>query len=126
MNQDGHQRERMRVWTEAFSIFNKEIPAIPDAAEYADSALAEFDKRFPAPAAVEPEPRINIEWPACGDAELASLRTKARLWDAVASGKVQLEMYPSGTACVSWEHGDRTYPTAAEAVEAAIAAGALK
>ncbi len=113
--------------------------------------LDSFDKRFPAPSAAAPvEPDapstfaydvkvIDVETykadmaeletlrrtQAMHDAELASLRQKARLWDAVASGK--LGIYPrDGDFAVHWDIGHSMKATAEEAVEAAIAAGALK
>ncbi|MBP8177208.1 MAG: hypothetical protein KAX77_05520, partial [Xanthomonadales bacterium] len=142
MNADEHQRERMRHWvrwTDETSVYR------------ANARLAEFDKRFPAPSAAAPvEPvanRVGIEWRepetfAQWDdvhkarmvdvAELASLRQKARLWDAVASGKVRLEVNNHGRLFIVWygpeSRGIRTegFPTAEEAVESAIAQGALK
>lgn len=61
------------------------------------------------------------------EAELASLRQKARLWDAVASGKVRLSV--AGRAYCTWALGNEMTSlcdTAEEAVESAIAQGAFK
>lgn len=65
------------------------------------------------------------------EAELASLRQKARLWDAVRSGKVRIDYNLDDTYGAFYGpigKGKRTLTldTAEEAVEAAIAAGALK
>lgn len=129
MNQDEHQRERMRAWVHWAPTTN---------IEQVDWLLAEFDKRFPAPAAVEvaKAPALTTmsldvaETILAQEAELASLRTKARLWDAVASGKVRLmaafgngwraDFINDGIAFT--KYGD----TPEEAVQAAIDAGALK
>lgn len=118
MTPDEHQRERMRHWSRAFASTMQHRTFVD-----ADIALAEFDKRFPAPSAAAPvEPNGQFFIPP---AELASLRQKARLWDAVASGK--LGIYPrDGDFAVHWDVGHSVRPTAEEAVEAAIAAGALK
>lgn len=146
MNQDEHQRERMRTWSLHYS--RRDYASPHEACDRADSKLAEFDKRFPAPAAVEvaPVPLGNSRAYTLGyqdgerDAssaiaeELASLRQKARLWDAVASGKVSVIHWKSeiGSSCNYTVPGSdnlhcgSAFPTAEEAVEAAIAAGALK
>lgn len=130
MNQDEHQRERMRAWiTFRISQFNGYGLSAHDA----DERLAEFDKRFPAPAAVEVANVYDSSdgrVPVIDATELASLRTKARLWDAVASGKVRLmaafgngwraDFINDGIAFT--KYGD----TPEEAVQAAIDAGALK
>ena len=121
MTPDEHQRERITTWRLAY---NGECAQDPeDRALAAACALAEFDKRFPAPSAaapVEPDGQFFIP-----PAELATLRQKARLWDAVASGK--LGIYPrDGDFAVHWDIGYSIRPTAAEAVESAIAQGALK
>ena len=153
MTPDEHQRERMRHWSRTFVAV---LPSntINVSANTANDALAHFDVSFPAPSAAAPvEPVapsvfaydvkvIDVETYAANmaeletlrrtqamhDAELASLRQKARLWDAVASGKVRLSFYADGYFSV--DHGSDAftgrYPTAGEAVEAAIAAGALK
>lgn len=134
MNQDEHQRERMRAWVHWAPTTN---------IEQVDWLLAEFDKRFPAPAAVEvaKAPALTTmsldvaETILAQEAELASLRTKARLWDAVASGKLRLAA--TGTMPTAWwvdyngkpgayMAGTKNFPTAAEAVQAAIDAGALR
>lgn len=65
------------------------------------------------------------------NAELTALRRKARLWDAVASGKVRIDYNLQDTYGAFYGpigKGKRTdnMDTAEEAVEAAIAAGALK
>lgn len=135
MTNDEHQRERMRLWAAAVTIYRDSSLKF----ERADEYLAEFDKRFPAPVEQAPAEQaddagFNYKDVASADvtvAELATLRDKARLWDALASGKLWLHETESGM----WfaEYGDPYnpavtdyYPTAAEAVEAAIAAGALK
>lgn len=138
MNQDEHQRERMRAWVAAFTAT---IPTDCGAHVTADGMLASFDKRFPAPAAVDTdrERRENLHCvisdltDQCreANAELASLRQKARYWDAVASGKVRLYIADDSNFYVAFDTADdaiggHQFPTAAEAVEAAIAAGALK
>ena len=126
MTHDDHQRERMRAWSH-FAVVTP---------EFADERLAQFDNRFPAPSAAAPvEPVPVPDQSAMGmavaslildqTAELATLRQKARLWDAVASGK--LGIYPrDGDFAVHWDIGHSIRPTAAEAVESAIAQGALK
>ncbi len=151
---DDHQRERMRAWA-LFCASMMPRPA-PHPERDADSMLAEFDKRFPAPSAAAPvEPVtpsafaydvkvIDVETykadmaeletlrrtQAMHDAELASLRQKARLWDAVASGKVRLDFYVYGPPEFEAAYGEGCFtprfPTAEEAVESAIAQGALK
>lgn len=145
MTPDEHQRERITTWRLAY---NGECAQDPeDRARAAECALAEFDKRFPAPsdaAPVEPETdrerRENLHCvisdlaDQCreANAELAALRQKARLWDAVASGKVVLlyddrELFAGRydkEDSIGWQTG--WFNTAEEAVEAAIAAGALK
>ncbi len=136
MTTDEHQRERMRHWSRVGSKAWEE--GYMRAAELADGALAEFDKRFPPPSAAAPvEPVADAHrdmtsvYQIAGP-ELASLRQKARLWDAVAGGKVRLEVNNHGRLFIVWygpeSRGIRTegFPTAEEAVEAAIAAGALK
>ena len=149
MSDDEHQRERMRHWARAFNDAY-EINDSELSGRAADFALAEFDKRFPAPSAVAPvEPvakRVELydagydEGYKCGlrdggeiaEPELAALRQKARLWDAVGSGKVVLlyddrELFAGRydkEDSIGWQTG--WFPTAEEAVEAAIAAGALK
>ena len=149
MTHDDHQRERMRHWSQVHSHAYDRVGQD----EIADNSLAEFDKRFPAPSAAAPvEPVassvfaydvkvIDVETykadmaeletlrrtQAMHDAELASLRQKARLWDAVASGKVRISV--AGRAYCTWNLGNEMTSlcdTAEEAVEAAIAAGATK
>lgn len=153
MTHDDHQRERMRVWAHAFLAST----ALCAPHQNADMALAEFDKRFPAPSAAAPvepvashaQPRVTCPAPVMPMAvdsytgslsavqtidvsELASLRQKARLWDAVIEG-VNLHKHNNpawGWSC-SWSgsatyNGERYFPTAEEAVESAIAQGALK
>ena len=128
MTPDEHQRERMRAWAGWAALTN---------IEQVDWLLAEFDKRFPAPSAAAPvEPAVEIanvydsidgRVPVIDAAELASLRQKARLWNAVASGTVRLSV--AGRAYCTWDLGNEMTSlcdTAEEAVEAAIAAGALK
>lgn len=132
MNQDEHQRERMRAF-----LVGAQVGSLN-----AESVLDAFDKRFPAP--VEPVPVPDQS--ALGSAmsqlilsqtdELATLRQKARLWDAVADGAINLSYYESAGFQASWPApaqnggtarcGSGSKHTAAEAVEAAIAAGALK
>ncbi len=132
MTPDEHQRERMRLWIDVAAELRSSAKADYLAASLAaDKLLSEFDKRFPAPSAAAPvEPvtirdtRLRVDIPA---AELASLRQKARLWDAVASGKVRISV--AGRAYCTWNLGNEMTSlcdTAEEAVEAAIAAGALK
>lgn len=137
MNQDEHQRERMRAWVAAFTAT---IPTDCGAHVTADGMLASFDKRFPAPAAVgvAKTPTLTTmsldvaETILAQEAELASLRTKALLWDAVASGKVSPRQAASGRWAAWYDHAegrqDRTAykQTAEEAVQAAIDAGALE
>lgn len=125
MTPDEHQRERRALWCAAY-IEAKGFAE--DRALIADNCVIEFDKRFPAPAAVEPEPRITIEWPACGDAELAALREKARLWDALESARVRITHQFDGTWTVDHDAMPVAprYETLREAVQAAIDAGALK
>mgnify|MGYP006393458789 CR=1 FL=1 len=152
MTPDEHQRERMRHWSRTYSTTDAVVSI--DSSECADAALAAFDKRFPAPSAAAPVKPvassvfaydvkvIDVETytadmaeletlrrtQAMHNSELASLRQKALLWDVVASGKVRLSFYADGYFSV--DHGSDAftgrYPTAGEAVEAAIAAGALK
>ena len=82
-----------------------------------------------APAVTQPDEGPSLSQLA---AELAALRQKARLWDAVGSGKVVLlyddrELFAGRydkEDSIGWQTG--WFPTAEEAVEAAIAAGALK
>ena len=69
---------------------------------------------------------------AAVDAELAALREKARLWDAVASRKVRLTCDFQGMFAALFDKGEQVggwqtsfYTTAAEAVQAAIDSGAL-
>lgn len=164
MTPDEHQRERMATWRVARC-------RVGGFADGADELLAEFDKRFPAPAspsepkvqaAVEPVPAeppmlfartLAAMEERDAAAELAALREKARLfdklceelppgwkqnlryWDAVASGKVRLVAaigVPSvwwadyGTQPGKYTASTRNFHTAAEAVQAAIDAGALK
>lgn len=137
MTPDEHQREKMRLW--AWMYENNFIKGNPPewCSDFADTAVAEFDKRFPAPAAVEvapisPDERHDYAMLA---KEVGILRTKARLWDAVASGKVRLVAaigVPSvwwadyGTQPGKYTASTRNFHTAAEAVQAAIDAGALK
>ncbi len=129
MTPDEHQRERMRAWV---TVFAATIPTACGAHVTADGMLDSFDKRFPAPSAAAPvEPDQSAMGMAVSSlildqtAELAALRQKARLWDAVASGK--LGIYPrDGDFAVHWDVGHSMKATAEEAVEAAIAAGALK
>lgn len=139
MTPDEHQRERRAFWDGVCIALCP--PPTPFPQMDADALLAERDKRFPAPSAAAPvEPvakRVELydagydEGYKCGQrdaaAELASLRQKARLWDAVASGKVRLSV--AGRAYCTWALGNEMTSlcdTAEEAVEAAIAAGALK
>lgn len=70
MNHDEHQRERMRAWTH--------VAAHTDT-DNADYMLAAFDKRFPAPV----EPNLKRSEYFIPPHELATLRQKARLWDAM-------------------------------------------
>ena len=127
MTNDEHQRERMRHWSASFLAST----ALCAPHQNADMALAEFDKRFPAPAEQADDAGFNYKDVASADvtvAELATLRDKARLWDAVASGKVRVFRrigvgYIAEFSDGMWTKG---CPTAAEAVEDAIAAGALK
>ena len=112
MTPDEHQREKMRLW--AWMYENNFIKGNPPewCSDFADTALAEFDKRFPAPTAVEvapalpkaiastwpaPDKRTLMEWTdhlqkkelhldqreALLADELAALREKARYWDAM-------------------------------------------
>lgn len=118
-----HQRERMRAWIH--------VAAHTDT-DNADYMLAAFDKRFPAPALPVPD-QSAMGMAVAGTilaqtAELTTLRDKARLWDAVASGQVRLFADTNGFWC-EWDDGnvwDTVKPTAAEAVQAAIDAGALR
>ena len=149
MTPDEHAKERMRHWTASY-IHHQHTPA---PGLIADAALNAFDARFPAPSAAAPvEPVassvfaydvkvIDVETyttdmaeletlrrtQAMHNSELATLRQKARLWDAVASGKVRLSV--AGRAYCTWALGSEMTPlcdTAEEAVESAIAQGALK
>lgn len=137
MTPDEHQRERMLVWRGAFQVSDF---GAASASNYADLALAEFDKRFPAPALPVPD-QSAMGMAVAGTilaqtAELTTLRDKARLWDAVADGAINLSYYESAGFQASWPApaanggtarcGSGSKHTAAEAVEAAIAAGALK
>ncbi len=127
MTHDDHQRERMRAWA-LFCASMMPRPA-PYPERDADSMLAEFDKRFPAPSAAAPvEAGGDKTFWAMTETEYLSLRQKARLWDAVASGKVRLNYYTDGRFAAFYGSDTFTsrYPTAAETVEVAIAAGALK
>ena len=135
MTPDEHNSERMRAWIH--------VAAHTDT-DNADYMLAAFDKRFPAPAAVEPVPAeppmlfartLAAMEERDAAAELAALREKARLWDAVASGKVRLVAAIDmrsvwwadyGTQPGKYTACTRNFHTAAEAVQAAIDAGALK
>lgn len=86
MTPDEHQRERMRAWIH--------VAAHTDT-DNADYMLAAFDKRFPAPTAVEVAPLFNRYSEGYSDGaraarsgipnetELAALREKARYWDAM-------------------------------------------
>lgn len=135
MTPDEHQRERRAFWDGVCIALCP--PPTPFPQMDADALLAERDKRFPAPAAAPVEPVVDRYVIGYSDgaeavmqgmptnAELAALRQKARLWDAVASGK--LGIYPrDGDFAVHWDIGYSIRPTAAEAVESAIAQGALK
>lgn len=130
MTPDEHQRERMRAF----------LAGAKHNIRYADSVLEEFDKRFPAPSAAAPVMPMAMAGTINGtpftsipetQAELASLRQKARYWDAVASGKVRLYIADDSNFYVAFDTADdaiggHQFPTAAEAVQAAIDAGALK
>jgi len=130
MTNDEHQRERMRAWIH--------VAAHTDT-DNADYMLAAFDKRFPAPALPVPD-QSAMGMAVAGTilaqtAELATLRDKARWWDAVASGKVRLVAAIDmrsvwwadyGTQPGKYTACTRNFHTAAEAVQAAIDAGALK
>lgn len=145
MNQDEHQRERMRAWIAAFTAT---IPTDCGAHVTADGMLASFDKRFPAPAAVgvatgtrEDRSRsydeaFNDGWRTAqraavppADPEYESLRTKARYWDAVASRKFSLNAMCDESWTWDTNLGpcsrSRNFHTAEEAVQAAIDSGAL-
>ena len=142
MTHDDHQRERMRHWSQVHSHAYDRVGQD----EIADNSLAEFDKRFPAPSAAAPVEPVAETMPAPpmlfartlaameerdAAAELASLRQKARLWDAVKDGKVLIHRTESGAWIAEFGSPDNPevtgfFPTAEEAVEAAIAAGALK
>ena len=153
MTPDEHQRERRAFWDGVCIALCP--PPTPFPQMDADALLAERDKRFPAPSAAAPvEPvadavptetllaaeyaqgwnKGHAEGVTHGMAhhakELASLRQKARLWEAVASGKLKLVGDTASdpvTWWTSWRGQSCGYKaTAAEAVEAAIAAGALK
>lgn len=123
MTNDEHQRERMRHWSASFLAST----ALCAPHQNADMALAEFDKRFPAPALPVPDQsamgRAVSETILAQTDELATLRAKARLWDAVRSGKVDLVRSADGDGFYA---NDKFRATAAEAVQAAIDAGALK
>lgn len=155
MPPDEHQRERMRAWVQAYSDCGAELPET--LAMFADASLAEFDKRFPAPALPVPD-QSAMGMAVAGTilaqtAELATLREKARLfdklceelppgwkqnlryWDAVASGKFILEWSAVTEHDIGWsvtfhilsvQKTLQFFSTAAEAVQAAIDAGALK
>lgn len=135
MDRDEHQRERMRAFRVGARI------------GWANGVivLKEFDAQFPAPKGdnhpnMIPSLRANVghlsDQLETQEAELASLRQKARLWDAVADGAINLSYYESAGFQASWPApaanggtarcGSGSKHTAAEAVEAAIAAGALK
>ena len=126
MTHDDHQRERMRHWSQVHSHAYDRVGQD----EIADNSLAEFDKRFPAPSAAAPVSPI-VDRSNLADTitvrqdHYTALEDKARLWDAVASGK--LGIYPrDGDFAVHWDIGYSIRPTAAEAVESAIAQGAFK
>lgn len=129
MPPDEHQRERMRAWVQAYSDCGAELPET--LAMFADASLAEFDKRFPAPALPVPD-QSAMGMAVAGTilaqtAELATLREKARMWDAVASGKIILDHY-DGNGWRCWTFGGTAtayFKSATEAVQAAIEAGAL-
>ena len=147
MTPDEHYQSRMAMWMTVRACMT---PYQTDRVQAADDAVADFDKRFPAPSAgvtyapvtgildgppaaaapVEPGADAHRDMTSVyqiAGPELASLRQKARLWDAVASGKVRLSV--AGRAYCTWALGNEMTSlcdTAAEAVEAAIAAGALK
>lgn len=157
MTHDEYQRERMRLWARMYvSNFVDGNPP-GRCSDFADDAVVEFDKRFPAP--VEPVAEVAPQTPAEDYvnrsysrgyhdgaqsvmqgmptiAELTTLREKARLWDAVADGAINLSYYESAGFQASWPApaanggtarcGSGSKHTAAEAVEAAIDAGALK
>lgn len=122
----------MRAWLTVYAQFRS--PSFPE--HSADNVLAEFDKRFPAPAAVDPAsiPFVPADaLNAVSGHELATLRQKARLWDAVGSGRIELRRTVSGIKPPKWwafygpcDRKTKLTESAAEAVEAAIAAGALK
>lgn len=136
MTNDEHQRERMRAWTHVAAHTDT------DWIENADYMLAAFDKRFPAPtsqsatppppaaqavevAPISPDERHDYAMLA---QEVGILRNKARLWDAVASGKIILDHY-DGNCWRCWTFGGTAtayFKSAAEAVQAAIDVGALK
>lgn len=157
MTPDEHQRERMRAWAGwaaltnieqvdwLLAAFDKRFPAPPVAGHmqphvmhFAPGMPLPFDSftsSFPAPSAAAPvEPDVELSGYFVPVAELASLRQKARLWDAVASGKVSLRPPLYGDKFVAlyeirgceFQKTTEMLPTAEEAVEAAIAAGALK
>lgn len=142
MTPDEHQRERMRHWSRAFASTMQHRTFVD-----ADIALAEFDKRFPAPAAVgvatgtrEDRSRsydeaFNDGWRTAqraavppADPEYESLRTKARYWDALESARVRITHQFDGTWTVDHDAMPVAprYETLREAVQAAIDAGALK
>lgn len=98
MTHSDHQLERMRHWSRSYAAATVHAcnPAWQGARDdFADSALAEFDKRFPAPTAVEVAPPFNRYSEGYSDGaraarsgipnetELAALREKARYWDAM-------------------------------------------
>lgn len=141
MDRDEHQRERMRHWSRSYAAATLHAcnPAWQGARDdFADLALAEFDKRFPAPAAVEvaKAPALTTmslavaETILAQEAELATLRIKARYWDAVRLGVIEIFRRSTGEWWATWANSGRTtdgyYSTAEEAVQAAIDAGALK
>lgn len=122
MTPDEHQRERMRAWVALLAAgWNSEI---------CTKQMAIFDAEFPAHAAAPVKPGGDKTFWAMTESEYTSLRQKARLWDAVASGKVRLDFYVYGPPEFEAAYGDGCFtprfPTAEEAVEAAIAAGATK
>ena len=137
MTPDEHQRERRAFWDGVCIALCP--PPTPLPQMDADALLAERDKRFPAPSTAAPVEAVakkgTVMLPDSpssyvSSGELASLRQKARLWDAVASNVRLRKDAPREWIVGSYSLGNPTlptiFPTAEEAVEAAIAAGALK
>lgn len=150
MNQNDRQKERMRVWARVYAAAMRS-PTKCDAYERARGAVFYFDEHFPQPAptpgavtildairSAKVKMQTNPDGPGTEDeaivpvSEYFALQKKAELWDAVASGRVSIFKHDgreSAQWSCSWEGsglytGRRYFPTLAEAVEAAIAAGA--